>query len=66
MSIVLHCVRRKSSTLQKVSQLVQNCGYLPEILNSTTVAIFTQDPKAFGNIRELVKFMSDCDETLKN
>jgi len=32
----------KSSTKQKVSQLVQNCKYLPEILNSTTVIIFTR------------------------
>jgi len=36
----------KSSTQQKVSQLVHNCKYLPEILNSTTVTIFTGDPKA--------------------
>jgi len=36
----------KSSTQQKVSQLVQNCQYLPEILNSTTVTIFTRDLKA--------------------
>src|SRR6218665_2064403 len=42
----IHCVRIKSSTQQKVSQLVQNCKYLPEIINSTTVTIFTLDPKA--------------------
>jgi len=36
----------KSSTQQKLSQLVQNCEYLPEILISTTMAIFTPDPKA--------------------
>jgi len=36
----------KSSTQQKVSQLIQNCKYLPEILNSPTVTIFTRDPKA--------------------
>jgi len=35
----IHCVRMKSSTQQKVSQLVQNCKYLSEILNSTTVTI---------------------------
>jgi len=45
-SILLDCVRTKSSTQQKVSQLVQNCKYLPEILNSTTETIFTRDPKA--------------------
>src|SRR6218665_1801375 len=43
---IVHCVRVKSSTPQNVSQLVQNCKYLPEILNSTTVTIFTGDPKA--------------------
>src|SRR6218665_1251530 len=42
----IHCVRMKSSTPQKVSQLVQNCKYLPEILNSTTVTISTRDLKA--------------------
>src|SRR6218665_184251 len=42
----LHGVRMKSSTQQKVSQLVQNCKYLPEILTSTTGTIFTRDPKA--------------------
>jgi len=36
----------KSSTQQNVSQLVQSCKYLPDILNSTTVTKFTQDPKA--------------------
>jgi len=36
----------KSSTQQKVLQLVQNCKYLPEILHSTTETIFTRDPKA--------------------
>src|SRR6218665_4116586 len=36
----------KSSTQQKVSQLVQNCEQLPEILNTTTVTIFTRDLKA--------------------
>ena len=42
----LHGVRMKSSTQPKVSQLVQNCKYLPEILTSTTGTIFTRDPKA--------------------
>ena len=42
----IHCVRMKSSTQQKVSQLVQNCKYLPEILSPTTVAIFTRVSKA--------------------
>src|SRR6218665_1028399 len=42
----IHCVRMKSSTQQKVSQLIENCKYLPEILNSTTVTICTRDPKA--------------------
>jgi len=36
----------KSSTQQNVSQLVQNCKYLPQIFNSTTVTIFTRDLKA--------------------
>ena len=40
---VIHCVRMKSSTQQKVSQLVQNYKYLPEILNSITLTIFTRD-----------------------
>src|SRR6218665_320586 len=44
--LYIHCVRMTSSTQQKVSQLVQNCKYLPEILNSTTVTIFTRDFKA--------------------
>src|SRR6218665_2222772 len=44
--VILHGVRMKSSTQQKVSQLVQNCKYLPEILTSTTGTIFTRDPKA--------------------
>src|SRR6218665_940324 len=47
---IIHCVQMKSrppSTQQKVSQLVQNCKYLPEISNSTTVTIiFKRDPKA--------------------
>ena len=43
---LIHCVRMKSSTQQKVSQLVENCKYLPEMLNSITVTIFTRDPKA--------------------
>jgi len=42
----IHCVRMKSSTQQKVSQVVQNCKYLPEIINSTTVTISTRDPQA--------------------
>ena len=33
-------------TKLKVSQLVQNCKDLPELLKSTTVTIFTRDPKA--------------------
>src|SRR6218665_2954860 len=44
--IIIHGVRMKSSTQQKVSQLVQNCQYLPEISNSTTLTIPTRDPKA--------------------
>jgi len=35
-----------TSTQQKVTELVQNCKYLPEILNSTTTTIFTREPKA--------------------
>ena len=42
----IHCVRMKSSTQQTVSQFVPNCKYLLEILNSTTVTIFTRDTKA--------------------
>ena len=42
----IHCVRMKSSTQQKVSQLVQSFKYWPDILKSTTVTIYTQDPKA--------------------
>src|SRR6218665_2523467 len=41
----VHGVRMKSSTQQKVSQLFQNCKYLPEISNSTTLTILTRDPK---------------------
>src|SRR6218665_3309543 len=42
----VHGVRMKSSTQQKVSQLFQNCKYLPAISNSTTLTIPTRDPKA--------------------
>src|SRR6218665_3524816 len=42
----LHGVQMKSSTQQKVSQLFQNCKYLPEISNSTTMTILTRDRKA--------------------
>ena len=42
----VHGVRMKSSTQQKVSQLFQNCKYLPEILTATTGTIFTRDPIA--------------------
>src|SRR6218665_1126775 len=44
--VFIHGVRMKSSTQQKVSQLFQNCKYLPEISNSTTLTIPTRDPKA--------------------
>ena len=44
--IYIHGVRMKSSTQQKVSQLFQNCKYLPEISNSTTLTILTRDHKA--------------------
>src|SRR6218665_11242 len=44
--VQIHSVRMKSSTQQKVSQLFQNCKYLPEISNSITLTILTRDRKA--------------------
>src|SRR6218665_2463778 len=38
-STIIHGVRMKSSTQQKVSQLVQDCKYLSEIVTSTTGTI---------------------------